>query len=117
MRCPRCGREGKPAVKKVRSKGREYWYRVVRHPDGSVCIVERLSERGEGVAAGERGYELIAAAHLIDSLAEELAECRRALRAAVEALAAATRIIELYSSGFAELTAKIASRREPPERA
>lgn len=124
MKCPRCGREGKPAVKRVRSKGREYWYRVVRHPDGMVCVVGRLSEREveeKRARAGRRAYELLAASYLIDALAEEVAEYRRALRAAVEAVAVATRLVELYSSSLAKIAGSFAvkqsERSQLPERA
>jgi len=114
LKCPRCGKEGKPAVKKVRSKGHEYWYRVVRHPDSTVCVVGRLSEqevKERRVQAGKRAYELLAAAYLIDLLAEEVADYRRALRAAVEAVGVATRMIEIYSSTFAKLAESLASGR------
>lgn len=114
MKCPRCGKEGKPAVKKVRSKGHEYWYRVVRHPDGTVCVVGKLSEqeiKERRVQAGKRAYELLAAAYLVDSLAEEVAEYRRALRAAIEAVGLATRLIEIYTSTFSKLAGGLASGR------
>jgi hypothetical protein len=101
-------------VKKVRSKGHEYWYRVVRHPDGTVCVVGKLSEqeiKERRVQAGKRAYELLAAAYLVDSLAEEVAEYRRALRAAIEAVGLATRLIEIYTSTFSKLAGGLASGR------
>jgi len=114
LKCPRCGKEGKPAVKKVRSKGHEYWYRVVRHPDGTVCVVGRLSEREvkeRRVQAGKRAYELLAAAYLVDSLADEVAEYRSALRAAIEAVGLATRLIGIYTSTFSKLAGVLVSGR------
>lgn len=114
LKCPKCGKEGKPAVKKVRSKGHEYWYRVLRHPDGTVCVIGRLSEQEvmeRRVQAGKRAYELLAATYLIDSLAEEVAEYRKALRAAVEAVGLATRLIEIYTSTFSKIVGGRASTR------
>jgi hypothetical protein len=45
--CPRCGRQGVVAVEKVRSKGHDYWYVVVRHyepPEYKVekCYIRRV---------------------------------------------------------------------------
>lgn len=110
MNCPKCGRDGKPAIKKVKSKGREYWYRVFRHPDGVVCIVgklsdeEALSERVRAVDSRRRAYELAAAAFLIDLLGEELAHYRRIVQSTSEIASMASRLTILYVNQLAKLT-------------
>ncbi|MCS7104405.1 MAG: hypothetical protein NZ954_02410 [Thermofilaceae archaeon] len=110
MNCPKCGRDGKPAIKKVKSKGREYWYSVFRHPDGVVCIVgklsdeEALSKRVRAAESRRQAYELAAAAFLIDLLGEELAHYRKMVQSTVEIASMASRLTELYVNQLARLT-------------
>ena len=75
--CPKCGREGKRGVKRVRSKGRVYWYEVWRHPDGSTCVVRRLDEDEVSVLMIPKSrlvYELRGAKFLIDFLLVRIME-------------------------------------------
>jgi len=75
--CPKCGRDGKRGVKRVHSKGKEYWYEVWRHADGSTCIVRRLDESEVAkilVPRSRLAYELRGARFLLDYLLVRLME-------------------------------------------
>lgn len=41
--CPRCGEKGRVGARVVRSSGRPYWYLIVKHTNGKVCVVRPVS--------------------------------------------------------------------------
>ncbi|RLF04749.1 MAG: hypothetical protein DRK00_06030 [Thermoprotei archaeon] len=105
-RCPKCGREGRRSVKRVVSKGRVYWYEVFRHPDGSVCVIRRLSE--EEVEAirpsiDRLEYELLGAKRLIELLLEEIWRRNEALQSARDEALRTLYTAKLYSSHLVKL--------------
>ena len=74
VKCPKCGKPGRLAVHRVRSKGRVYAYTVVKHVEnGKVrrCILERILERAEGErspAPADLGYSYEDALETIHAL-------------------------------------------------
>ena len=70
VKCPKCGKPGRLAVHRVRSKGRVYAYTVVKHVEnGKVrrCILERAEER-RSPAPADLGYSYDDAMEIIHAL-------------------------------------------------
>jgi hypothetical protein len=61
VKCPKCGKPGRVARHKVRSKGRTYVYTAVKHAEGGKvrrCILGRVEEgRGGAPAQPPGSYE------------------------------------------------------------
>ena len=76
VKCPKCGKPGRLAVHRVRSKGRVYAYTVVKHVEnGRVrrCILgrfeeERGAEEGRASARADLGYSYDDAMEIIHTL-------------------------------------------------